>query len=232
MAMTYLQADKNYMIHPDTFNFIRIDSQFKKFELAVPMYLWRYNSPAKATATVGVAGESFKTWKLPLNKFSLEFTGGFEYAVLRFDGRDDAIDLRITTMSYLYNNSALSEILMGSYCRMKYAGMTKQIRVEFEEDKENKPRFHYISDLGRAEQMDGDILSWGISKNKYEVIYKGRTMCNRLALMCGVWCVLLTDRLEFDSVALLNAADSKKLSADQFLYSVNTEIVKAMVLLK
>lgn len=233
--MRYLQANKTYMINLDTFTFVRIDSQFGKFELAVPMYLWRYNSSTKTTAAVGVAGESYKTLKLPLNKFCLEFTGGFEYAVLHFAEQVDKIELRITTITYLYNNQMTDEtqeLLVGSFCRMKHGGVTKQIQIEFDEDKENKPRFHYIHDLGRIEKMAGDALSWGISPNKYEVIYKGRTICKCLAIMCGVWCVLLTDRLEFDSVALLNAVDNKKLYIEQFLYSVNSGIVKAMVLLK
>lgn len=232
MEMTFLRADKNYMIHPDKFTFVRIDEQFGKFELAVPMYLWRYNSVHNTPVFVGTGGTAYKTWRLPLNKFSLEFEGGYESSVLRFDGRDDEIKLGITTLSYLYHNSDNSELLMGSFCRMKHGDITKQIRVEFPEDKENKPRFHHVPDLGRVDRMEGDILSWGISPNKYEVIYKGRTMYRRLAILCGVWCVVLTNRLEFDSVALLNAVDRKTLYVEQFLYSVNSRIVKAMVLMK
>lgn len=247
----YLQADKNYILNLETYDFELMTSQSQRVDIDVPLYLWRFDTQRTQVGTIGVDNDGQpvyagfrKVYELPLNGFSLSFEYSYDYATLKFINRmervPEKIELRVSPLTFMSNTvgtkflSNVKERLVGVAYRMKYGGITRAEQIDFGEDVNGTPRFSHVRNLASYKEKDMVVnrLSYGLRPTKFDIIYKGRSMGKNLAIICGVWAVLLTDKLEFDSVCLLNGVKETKLGVEKFLFSVNTNIIKAMVLLK
>lgn len=77
-----------------------------------------------------------------------------------------------------------------------------------------------------------DVFSYGLSSNKYRIRCRGyNTGRDCYALLCGTWAILLTDDMQFDSLALLRGVDDRSLDVSKFVHTINPIVMKAIALM-
>lgn len=250
--MRYLQADRKYMIHPETFEFLYLADESSYFELDVPFYLWNMEGPFSRSKRVGLTNDGVpvygwfrKVYKFQLNQLEIEFIGNQEYATIKFADRvreeDSRIELCAAPVTYLANTAGgkfyndLRKRITGGYYRYIINGVGYILRRSFGELRDNgQPRFQGVRRLSGGVVTDTVLnrLYFGISPEKFTILYKGNKVGRSLALLCGVWAILLTDDLRFDSLVALNEVRQTTLSVQDFLYTVNKGHVRAQMLLR
>lgn len=248
--MKFLLADSQYMIHPETYEFHRLKGEENCFSVAVPFYLWKFKESFSRSIRIGVNGEGTpvygwysRTLCLPLNGLFIEFLGNSEYADVSFYDPikkcDVLIELTMSSQTYLTNTiggmlyTDLKMRLTGANYKVGIDGRFSSIKVELEEMLGDSPAFKRVPRLGcyNVPQIMINQMSWGIKPTPYRIIYKTKKLGRHFALLCGTWAILLTDKLQFDSVVSLWSVRQNTLWVERFIYTVNQNVIKAQILL-
>lgn len=80
-----------------------------------------------------------------------------------------------------------------------------------------------------VELMAGGEYPFGLTKRKFTVKIGSHELNGTCyAYLCGVYAILLDDKLNFDSLVVLSMIDDTTLYCEKIIYSLNTYVIKAM----
>ena len=240
--MVYLQTSKTYMIDTETYKFVAGNKRDQHCDVDVPFFLWGYGSGNVAHKQLEDGSISYlrKVFTLNLNNLRVAFSGISTGAIITFY---DSVRKGTTVIKLDYFLRTARKWAFGSSAK-EILGVDYTIKIGDQPKREFQTKLvssedsaHYtkIADLDNNEiassNMD-DKLCYGIRKRPYDIIYRAKKLNGQsLALVCGTWAILLTDKLEFDSLVTLDCARTPALGVDNIVYSVNTYVVKAKTLL-
>lgn len=134
---------------------------------------------------------------------------------------------------YKYMNSSQDQKLTDVFYEFDICGKQSDIVVDFDEDIE-RPSFKWIDDLAHMTTNVPleDRFSYGLRHEQYGVVYKGRRLNGTsYAFLFGTWAVLLDDDLKYDSLVVLEGADSATLCVNAVIHTVNPYMVKVKTLM-
>lgn len=235
--MRYLQANTSWFIDYESFEFVSKMMCRGPFEVNVPFYLWSYGNQPIIQTDLGPDPYSIfqKTSGVELNRLQIRFRESHRYVDVWFFDKTKSeyveLDLSCILHRGVHNQSEIVgvdyHIIFGNKIIKPITRFCPTFGI---------PKFPLIKELGNCnvnEAESFDVLSFGISRWRYCVVYKGHALKDTwLAFVCGTWAILLTDKLEFDSLVLLSRAVDGELGVDQIIYSVNPYIVKVKTMMK
>lgn len=248
--MDYLMANKAYLIDTKTFEFVPYESRELPCNITVPYYLWRFNSIREHIeyGYVDAIGGGIKTIKnvykkvqaVYLNRLEVKFLIGYKHAqIAYYDTKQDDfvvidIDAYPNLVTQVVGKNRYDDLVSVSYELTSYFGVRK-IESNIGAVAHKRPNFQSVTHLDTTFVRDaGDnIFCFGISAQPYTIRYRGKNLNgSSYALVCGPWAVLLSDKLEFDSIVLLQGVCNGVLEVERFAYTVNKYVLKIMTLVR
>lgn len=216
--MRYFVASKSHLLDYETFKFV------KAAGVGVVDHFYPFYSDSKQLNRFGVVN---------LNGFKVEFDENSWYAG---DFRAEVcveglpkIDISVSPSNMIIGRAGVSH--EGYYYRVITDGRDIDDLVDLPEEK--SIGFFNVSDLWKQPSDSGIELFYGLRHSPYTVIYKGKKLSGSCyALLCGACAIMLDDDLRYDSLALLNGANTVQLSVKRFCHTVNPYITKVMVMMK
>lgn len=248
--MDYLKVSKGYFIDPVTFEFIPDDGGILPENFIIPFFLWdnfcldMYNAglthPAVYEFDLNNLHFKCMNWFPFPNKIE-----GSQECTLVFKDKKSASDTTITVahyphfaynyMSYGYGRDD-DETMVLAY--VTYIITIADKVIELQEEYKVPRRgclFNHVTELMRVPTVDKtkEEFYYGLKSEPYSIMYRGKWLKNKsYAFLFGMWAVLLTDKMEFDSLAVLDGVVDGALQIRKFVYTVNPHIVKLMTLLR
>lgn len=236
----FLMANMYYVLNLDTMQFEVLEDisrfvcsmpRFKRprVVIQVPLYLWKYlgistGETSYAPDGLGVLYKlvtyiEFPTFKIALNMPTVEYNP-FTPEVEILDGSKSVIvDFNIVsdgwtpeTVSYLWE-------INGVVHSMSHPVVSSLFR-----------HLNGLSIL-KLHKTSQNWLSFGLTERKLEIEYKDKYIKRQLhAFIYGPIAILLDDELKFNSLVSLISVSDKCLAVRQFLYTVDTYMVKLVTL--
>lgn len=238
--MRYLQADKEWLLSLDSYEFVRIQDRIKPAEVLVPFYLWDFPESMRHFYVPKVGAEPcvFQNCnQVALNKLTFTFESGMKsvvfafYDILKKDWSCVRLRSNITLSTY---TPSIGQQLTGVEYDIKFDDVAKAVQCKFTRPVKTSVRFHPVDLLDNREVlgMCDDMFSYGVLHIPYRVVYRGRELSGKsYAMLCGYWAVLLDDTMAFDSFVFLNGVSGNVLFIEKFVYTVNSYVVKMRTLL-
>lgn len=258
VVVRYLQACKNWFIDCRTLKFVGEDSRVKAFDIDVPFYLWDYEEPEQHEVCYGVCfkdGKMMNTYSvrkkvqsIELNKLSVQFAQGYASSVIQFldtaTNQWHTIEVMVTADVSTYTFGKRGKLLTGwsflthidtGGAKSDHISLAGEIRHDMWSCEEREVRFNRIVGLGCQDipEYTNHKLSYGVRSKEYLLYYKKQKLSfTSVALVAGAWAILLTDDLQFQSLAYLRGTSQNTLFIDRFAYSLDRRAIKAMTLVK
>lgn len=248
--MAHLLANTQFAIDTETWKFFPVTGKALLPEVMVPFYLWGYGG----SNNISVSNIEYKNKKgeyirdkLTYRKcFSFELNGikirflhaDYKDCFVQFEDNGKPININLTVRP-VTRQSSVGQFVIGDLRSARYTVDINNVTQHHESvyhysgQKDGTPfkRVWTLGNRGIPEYLDS-YPHFGISKNQFTVHYKNRVLGQCYAMLCGFWAILLDDDLSIDSVCALEAVGYDALYVDKFFYSVNSYVVKMMVLLK
>lgn len=231
-----MQADKSHYVDMDTFKFVTAPERVKPFNVDVPWYLWAKQSSRQHYIPHPELNSSSilsMVHKFDLKDMTIHFKRTYRDASMMFWDKIKhcLVDLSIQCGPCLINQGTQFTNITGVdyHILVDYVGSAYHTEIPIQ----GRP-FSLVSDLSHnaIPNYGGNEFCMGLRPNPYEVRYKGRVLNGEsLALLCGVWAVLLDDDLSFDTLVLLEGVDYDRLFVSAFPYTTNPYILKVKTLI-
>lgn len=231
----YLKACKSKLIDLDTYKFINFESRVRPAQINVLPFHWFYgkNSSHRVPNSGCLMTKTEAFW---LNKMDVILSYGWRKADIRFPDPKTGKKHRMDVF-------CLVRAIRPGYVRPSGVEYTirlddslQKITTEFGDEHATQSRFLTVAELdnvGVAKLSIMEELSFGVSPNQFEIYYRGKKLNGTsYALLMGTYAVLLSDKLEFDSLVLLSAVETGKMTVDNIVYSVNPYLIKIKTLMK
>lgn len=234
--MGYLITSMSHIVDTASYKFERIR---QSLVAEVPFFLWHQVRDK-------FSGDFTKTGTLRLNDLRVElqdwepargYAQGHQRCSLTFSDSTKSAFSTIEIMALPHYGTIFPQGhktfgLIDVYYRTVVNGLPKDYCTEMK-DVSSVARYRAIGDLARDVSPDGvpDVFNYGISRDKYMVMYNGRRLdgdCH--ALMLGTYAILLDVNLRFDSLVLLSSVTPTTLVVDAIVHTVNRHVVKVMTL--
>lgn len=223
--MSYLVASTQSLIDLKTFQFSKYSAN-GNVRIVRPFYMYEPRTQYPRVES--------KITTVDLNGFSVEFRdfGSWKYG--DSTAKIHVNDWELKNFAELSIQVQTNKLPNGMMC-VYYSATLDGRKVTDRIDIESEDKFQSIPGLLRqpATELGKNCISWGIRPKQYRVFCNGHELSGTCyALLCGVWAVLLDDELKFDGLALLNGANRDELHIAKILYSLNSYLVKVMMLTK
>lgn len=244
MAVSYMLASPEYVL--DVFNkkFIPIDRINRFNDVQVPFYLWdkKYTTLLRLSFCKPV-----KDYSIDFNGVYVEFDtklkqgldddfGGHSVRIRYFDRIKSKFRTIVFDVGPRYGGVVgmhdwyLSSVLYD----MMYAGHEDEfiVPVNWGLGTSYFPLSELFEAKCRCHAEPVDRFYFGVRSTPFGVAYKDHALAGKYyAFIFGTWALLLTDEFEFDSFVLLEGADDGLLRIERIIQTVNSEFVKAKMLL-
>lgn len=225
----FLFINKLHVVDYDTWKIVPRAKMPRQSICHVPSFFWSYKGKDTHKSLVGLG--KFNTYKLTLimqlNGFTVQT--GVDNAIIRIQIKDGLkeFQLRWTFGEWGNHDSSGFDIL---------DNVTYDIRSGSEVDQyvcKCDHIFDYIEGLSKAgfKQFDNSDMQFGISEKRLRVTYKDKELNGTTyALIYGPWAILLSDDMKFDSLVYLDGLRYGTLYIHKIVYTVNTYVMKVMML--
>lgn len=231
----YLKACKTKLIDLDTFKFINFEDRVRPSQIMVLPFHWFYgrNSSHRVPNSGCLMNKTEAFW---LNNVEVVLSYGWRKADIRFPdpktGKKHRMDVFCLVRAIRQGHTRPS----GVDYTIRLDDTLQKIETPFDDSHRADSKFSPVVELdnvGIAKLSMFEELYFGVSPNQFEIIYRGKKLSGTsYALLMGTYAILLSDKLEFDSLVLLSAVETGKLTVDNIVYSVNPYLVKIKTLMK
>lgn len=226
----FVQVNKNYALNYDTWQFAPVAKLPKESTCMVPSPFWKYKDKDTHKQLVGFG--KFNTFKLMpiLQLHGLTVQIDSDHAAIRIQTKNGVkeFDLhwRFTPFGSNPGGGGFLVLDKVEYELLDGSGVSYHIyNLEH--------IFDNVSGLCKlgSKQFDNAEMLFGISENRLKVIYKEKELNSMMyALIYGPWAILLSDDMQFDSFVYLAGNRYGTLRIDKIVYTVNTYMLKLMLL--
>lgn len=238
--MGYELVSKSYVVDMDSWQFYKVTGSMDLPGVRIPYYMEQLRDGAKLS---NLFDQGKRSMAVELNGFSVEFAegyrasrrylfGGNQKAIIRHAGkelelwirpkisypRDGRVKAWISDVNYEFDDgsrkSSFSTLHSGGWRHQSFFNIQGLVRTKIRYQTE-------------------DELCFGVLPTQYDVLYKEKQLGGKCyALVLGTWGILLDDDLSLDSVVILRGASQSILNVEKFLYTVNSYVMKFIVLAK
>lgn len=235
--MPYLLASQTHVIDLETFQFQKLEGQH---DISVPIYfpdtvineLSKHHIGVKWAKSIKLNGvvTTVGDWEPDLRLF-----GGSQTVYMSVNGGHSISLITFPHFSCEHTGFDYATIRNGKLQDIYYSYSIdrKSYGTSFVLDPEVWPHFNRVPGLAKMPPQIPcpDEFYYGISERQYDILYKGHKLNGRsYAMLFGTWGILLSDDLKFDSFALFRGVSHEQLIVEQFVFTVNPYVVKAMTL--
>lgn len=226
--MGYILANENYLIDTNTWQFIH-KGYVAPFSCEVPLPYWKWGNKILHKQLVGLG--KFNEFRcisdLKLNNLDV-VVGRKSHLDFKFVGKRGLVNISLNWWFKMWGDSTFGPAILD--------------RVEFSLSINDVHRRQISTPTGLGRELDESTKSnfdqfsnftmqYLIDDRKFEVFYQDKPLNGRsYALIYGPCAILLSDKLEFDSLVYLSKLHDHELYVERVAYSVNPYVVKMAVL--
>ena len=226
----YVQVNKSYIVDRTIWQFKHWSKLPKGSDIDVPSVLYKWEKPIHYT----VPGfGKVNTWRrqdsLVLNNLVVQ-TNASNFAAIDIHTPKGDIALHLN-WEHQNDNIAFGRmfnVLHGAAYVFQSPSAHFVHQTSF-----NNCIINGVDDLSRRgfQQFDNITLQFGVSHNQFEVEYKRKRLNGKcFALIYGTWAILLSDKLEFDTLVSIGILTDGVIHVDKIFYTVNPYITKLLML--
>lgn len=235
--MHYTQGSCSYLIDRSTYQFVPLGKQSAADEITVPFYFW-WHPKGVGNRVESNSGIRVRSNKVRLNRLEVSFTKDYSHCLIDFwDKAKGGFSKIMVESSYsvqqIMRNGKKVRKMYGVQYDIAINDKSSRVFSAFDTKLHPVYDFHWVVDLGHAPDKVPNKFSYGVCPEQYSIIYNYKELSGKtLAMLCGPFAILLDDDLTFDSLVLLKGAKTSELCVDRFVYTVNSYIMKIMMLSK
>lgn len=244
----YLKANKNYLFDYSKNLVLALGKRQTPFIIETPFFLWESGDKTDITVGSGFRSDGAElqtvlsiyryTESVRLNRLAIHYNraSSCQASVLFYDkriGRELMFDIvyELDRRVVLNSRGMRTQRICGVDVSLVAEGSPPvHYRVDYSTSAKQYYGFKYMRSLGKVvgEQMQ---YSYGVVTTPCKIVYQGKLLNgDTLTFVSGPWAILLDDDYTFDTLVLLKGASSGILDVDRFVYTVNTYILKLMML--
>lgn len=226
--MRYLQTSYNWYMDEATFKMV----QNPVGKVDIPFYNWTWENESEHMRLTGRCYQmECLTDELKFRDFTIHLVNRGRNISFTFDDYERMPNIALfETPNWTLKNGVMKLISDDFYWKMSTNLIEQHYSVIVGDfDKE----FQNVQGLARP-RITSELThkyAHGMTHKQLRIMYKGRELGRSRAWVFGIWAVLFDDKMNFDTIAILNGAKGDTLSVEKFIYSVNKYVVKTIVML-
>lgn len=225
----YLLVNKSYVLDYDTWKLLPRDKMPRQSTCYVPSLLWTHKGRDTYRSLVGFG--KFNTYKLTpvMQLHGMTVQTGSDHAVIRIQTKNGIKEFYLHWTFGVYGQRGIGnfEVLDKVTYDIRSGEDVNYHMCTIEHI------FDFVDGLSKAdfEQFNNADMQFGISERRFRVIYKEKELNGMTyAFIYGPWAILLSDDMQFDTLVYLAGLRYGTLRIDKIIYTVNTYVLKMMLL--
>lgn len=231
--MSYIHASHKWLLDKETFEWVeRAGNIPKPYEVDVPPFYWTHGKETEFLAKYD-NGEVFGTYRLgnriDMNGFSVTFLDGVGLIAVSYG------DTPIITISVVKRCEARGARRLEKYCTgAEFTYTCKDVTQVYNYSymgRQDHISFAPIIGLYNESYLNIRAFCYGIAKVKFNIWYRDEDLkLQRNVFFLGTWCIIMTDDMKLETVAILGSCSSFNVHIAKVLYTESRYITKVVVL--
>lgn len=231
--MHYIQASHKWLMEKETYEFFERSGNIPKpYEVDVPPFYWTHGKDSEFLAK-HENGEVFGTYRLAeridFNDFGVVFLDGASLVSV-VSG-----DKPIITISVVKQGEVKSSHKFESYCKSAdftytYKDVTHTYSRSYT-GHHSRISFAPIIGLHSESFINIRAFCYGFARAHFNIWYREEDLkIQRKVYFLGPWCIIMTDDMKLETVAVIDGCSSFILGIDKVLYTESRFLTKVVTL--